>query len=315
MTLSLILITLAIIVLYFGAEAFVKGSSSLALSMGIPPVIVGLTFVAYGTSIPELMTSVSAAFLNEGDIVAGNIIGANTFNNLFILGIAALIAPMRISMQLLRIDAPIMLAVTAVFVIVLFNNSMSRLEGLVFLAGAAAYTMLNIKLALKKPDEEVEKEFDEGIPRGPKQIAWDIVYMILGFGLVYYGAEVMVGNAVKIAREFNISEAVIGITIMGIGTSLPEAAITIIAAARKEADLALGNIIGSVTFRTLGILGACAVIQPFQAPDISLIDLGLMLLSSLILLPFFFHRFTLDRWEGVILLGLYGAYMYHLWPK
>lgn len=313
MLIDFFLILIALAILFGGAEAFVRGSASLALHLGIPPLIVGLTFMAYGTSSPELLTSLTAALDHKGDLVAGNVIGANIFNVTVILGVAALLYPMKVTSRMVKVDVPIMLLVMVMAVVVFLDGHLDRFESILLLSSGVVYTVFNIVVARKSPDEPLAAE-SQSIPKGPKSILLDLALAAAGFGVLIFGSRLMVDEAVKIAHKLNVSEALIGLTIVGVGTSLPELAVTVVAAIRKQTDIAIGNILGSSTFNII-IMGLCGVLVPFAAPDITIWDLAFMFGSSVLLLPFFWHRFTLDRWEGAILFAIYIGYLAHLWPK
>jgi len=312
MTWLLLLLILGVGVLYAGGEGFVFASSSIALRIGWTPLVVGLTLVAYGTSIPELVVSTLAALDQRGDIVYGNILGANIFNTTVILGIASLVSPLRVHPQLLSLHAPAMV-VSSLLVWGLYSlNLVNHITGLFLVTGLAAYTVLNVRLALRTAPEAVETEFRQGLPPKSRHPVIDLLILFASFGLLWVGARMTIHGAIGLARLWHISEAVIGLTIISIGTSLPELAISVTAAARKKADLAIGNVVGSNIFRLIGILGVCAMLAPVKAQDIGWADFMIALAVAVLALLFLYNRRRLLRWEGGVLLLVYAAYMTYL---
>lgn len=315
MLISLLYILASLILLYFGANWLVKGSSSLAIKAGISPLVAGLTVVAFGTSSPELVVGINTALAGQGNITIGNVVGSNLFNICVILGISAIITPMKIKMQLLKIDIPILILVTAGFMLLFIDRHISRFEGVILVTGIVIYTVVNIYLARREKNIEVLDEFEKSVPKN--NVKWYIStgMVLTGIGLLVAGSEFLVKGAVDIARTLGVGETIIGITIIAAGTSLPELASSVIAAMRKEYDIAIGNIIGSNIFNILCIVGVSALTKPLSAIAISNIDLYFMIGVTLLLLPFFRTHYTLKRDEGFFMIALYGMYMYYLWPK
>lgn len=312
MLVLLLLLVIGVAVLYAGGEGFVLASSAIALRIGWSPLVVGLTLVAYGTSIPELIVSTLAALEQKGDIVYGNILGANIFNTTVILGIAAVVSPLRVHPQLLSLHAPAMV-LSSLLVWALYNfNLVNRISGLLLVAGLIVYTLVNVRVSAAIVPEAVETEFRQGLPRKSRHPFLDLFILIASFGLLWVGARMMIHGAVGLARLWNVSEAVIGLTIISIGTSLPELAISVTAAARKKADLAIGNVVGSNIFRLVGILGFCAVLSPIRAVDIAGDDFIVTLAVSILALVFLYNQRRLLRWEGGVLLLGYTMYMVYL---
>lgn len=315
MTLILVYIAVGLVLLYFGAEALVKGAARLAFRTGITALVVGLTVVAFGTSMPEAVVSVQAALSNNGDISIGNVVGSNIFNIAVILGLAALIFPIKVNLQILRVDGPIMLLVTGAFLWVFFDANITRQEAAMLLGGIVAYTLLAIVLAKKDAAKGTDADYTEGIKLEGGSLGADIVFILIGLGLLVGGGHCLVKGAVALAKHWGVSEAIIGLTIVAAGTSLPELATSVVAALRKQADIAVGNIIGSNIFNILFILGIAGLINPLTSPGIGLVDIGVMLGVSLVLLPLMWSGYRINRWEGLFLLAAYGGYLYHLWPK
>jgi len=315
MFLSITFIIVALILLYFGASWLVKGSSALALKAGVSPLVAGLTVVAFGTSSPEMVVGINTAIAGHGNIAVGNVIGSNIFNICIILGISAIVAPLRIKMQLLKIDIPVLIITTIAFMIFFHDRQISRLEGSILLSGIVLYTILNIALARREKTKEIIDEFDKSIPKSNMKWYYSAGMVVIGVGVLVAGSELLVKGAVEVARILGVGETIISLTIIAAGTSMPELASSIVATLKKEYDIAIGNIIGSNIFNILGIIGISSVIRPLSALAISNIDLYIMLGVTLLLLPFFRTKYTLTRDEGIFMVILYLIYLYYLWPK
>lgn len=304
-----LLLLLGFVLLYYGAECLVRGSSSLALRLGLSPLVIGLTVVAFGTSSPELFVSLKAASMGQGEISVGNVVGSNICNIGLILGLCALIAPVKVSSQIIRIDTPIMLAVTALALGLLLDGGVSRLEGAGMFSLLVAYIIFSVVQARRRPADALGTEFAGEIRVSKKGLALDVLLVAAGLLLLVFGARFLVDSAVTIARALGWSEAVIGLTIVAIGTSLPELAATIVAASKREVDIAVGNIVGSNIFNILGILGLSAAVVPLGAEGIGGIDLAVMAGFSLVLWPMSRSGNRISRPEGALLLSAYAAYL------
>jgi cation:H+ antiporter len=243
------------------------------------------------------------------------VIGSNIFNIGAILGIAALVSPMRVQLQLLRFDAPIMLVTAIALAGVLWDHKLERWEGLLLTAGIIAYVIVNVRMSRTQHTAAIDAEFAEGVPHKTKSPWLDAAMIVGGLVLLVIGSRILVDNAVAMARVLGVSEAVIGLTIVAAGTSMPELATSIVAAFKKEADIAIGNIVGSNIFNILGILGISAGIFPLSAPGINPLDLYSMIGISLILVPLLITGKKISRWEGAFLLACYLAYLGAVWPK
>jgi cation:H+ antiporter len=294
-------------ILYFGGETLVRGAVALASRLGLSSLAIGLTVVAFGTSAPELAVSLNAAMNNASDISLGNVIGSNIANIGLILGLSAVISPLVVQAKIIRMDAPIMITSMLLAVVFLLDNQISRLEGLILATALIAYIAFTFLQARKEP-ELVQEEYLQGIPQSRGRLAIDLGLIFLGLGLLIAGGKLLVMAAVSIALLFGMSEAVIGLTIVALGTSLPELTATLVAARRGYGDIAIGNIIGSNIFNVLGILGITALITPLQTGNILWADIICMVLLCLLTYLFLFSRSKVERYEGILLVLLYIAY-------
>lgn len=305
------MLLLASALLYFGADGLVGGSARIAFKMGIKPLIVGLTIVAFGTSSPELVVSINANLAGSGDITLGNVIGSNICNIGLIVGITALIKPINVSLQIVRKDIIIMCGVSVLPILMLIDGQIGRIEGVILILLLIVYLWYNIFIVSKQGNPEADTEIDS-IVKKSKPMWMNIAFIIGGLALLIVGANLFVEHAVEIARFFNISESVIGLTIVAIGTSLPELATSVVASIKGESDISLGNIVGSNIFNILAILGIAAVINPINFGNITYIDLSIMMMFAVVLLPLARTGFIIDRKEGFVLLLLYVGYIYIL---
>jgi len=280
---------------------------ALASRLGLSSLAIGLTVVAFGTSAPELAVSLNAAMNNASDISLGNVIGSNIANIGLILGLSAVISPLVVQAKIIRMDAPIMITSMLLAVVFLLDNQISRLEGLILATALIAYIAFTFLQARKEP-ELVQEEYLQGIPQSRGRLAIDLGLIFLGLGLLIAGGKLLVMAAVSIALLFGMSEAVIGLTIVALGTSLPELTATLVAARRGYGDIAIGNIIGSNIFNVLGILGITALITPLQTGNILWADIICMVLLCLLTYLFLFSRSKVERYEGILLVLLYIAY-------
>lgn len=321
MLLSILLIIAGIAALYFGAEWLVKGAVSLAVGLGMTPLIAGLTVVAFGTSSPELVVSLTAAWNGQGDLALGNVVGSNIFNIAVILALTAAIVPMKVQLQLFKFDTPVLAGTALLFAFFFRDRTIDRWEGAVLFAGLIAYVAANVGMARRQrlPDavaDEFASEITEIAPQTGGSTGWkDGVLIVLGLAFLVAGSRAFVTGAVDIARAYGLSEAVIGLTIVAAGTSLPELASSLVAAFRGQADVAVGNVIGSNVFNTLGILGISSLAAgPLPGAGISTLDLWAMLIATLLLIPIIWTGMRIQRWEGVGLLAGYAVYLFFLWP-
>lgn len=308
------LILVGLILLCLGAEGLVRGSASLALRAGVTPLVVGLTVVAFGTSSPEMVVSTKAAYLGQGSIALGNVVGSNIFNIAVILGLSAIVRPLKVNTQLIRFDMPVMIGVSVLAYLMFRDGILSRPEAALLFAGVVVYTVVVIRMARQERNQEVGKEFEEGTPHTSKSVWLDLAFVLGGLGLLVVGARLFVQGAVDLARVWGVSEAVIGLTIVAAGTSMPELATSMVAAFRKQEDIAIGNIVGSNIFNILAILGVAGLISPFDADGVKPMDFSFMLGTSILLLPLMRWGLRLNRYEGMLFVALYAAYLAVLWP-
>lgn len=312
MVINLAYIAIALVLLFVGAEGLVKGSASLAQRAGLSRLMVGLTIVAFGTSSPELVVSVKAALSQQGDISVGNVVGSNSFNIGVILGFTALVCPIPVHLQVIKVDAPIALGVAFLLPFFLLNQALGRVEGLVLLAGIVTYTWMSVVLGRREGNDV---KSDISTPSVSRHWGIDVAFIAAGLGVLVLGSRLLVDHSVELAKTLGVSEAVIGLTIVAAGTSMPELATSVVAAARKQPDIAIGNIIGSNIFNILAILGLASIISPLHAPGISRLDYGVMIVFTVLLIPLLYTGRLLHRLEGTTLLALYGVYLFILWPK
>ena len=307
-----------LIALVAGAELLVRGASKLALSWGISPLVVGLTIVAFGTSAPEVAVSVGAALDGRTDIAIGNVVGSNVFNVLFILGLSALIIPLTVNAQIIRQEVPIMIGASLLLLVLGLDGVLSPMNSALLLALMLVYTIYLIVQSRRETSVAVLEEFDH-IKRPGKQ--WDSHWLVqalliaVGLVLLVMGSQWLVSASVEFAKALGVSDLVIGLTIVAAGTSMPEVATSIMAALRKERDIAIGNVVGSNTFNILGSLGISGMVASgglAMSPAVLNFDIWVMLAVVFACLPVFISGREIARWEGVVFIGYYVAYAAYL---
>ena len=303
-----------LVLLYFGADWLVQGAVTLALHLGLSPLIVGLTVVALGTSIPETLVSVQAAIGHQGGIALGNVIGSNILNISLVLGLSALLHPLKVDSHLVKADVPLLVGATFMLVVLLEDMHISRMEGAFLLLCIMGYVIGNIMTVKRtSPAEEVIEGME--VPKDTsKTLKKDIGFLCIGLVSLAFGANFLVSGAVDLARLWGLSEALIGLTIVSIGTGTPELATALMAAHRKTSDLAIGNAVGSNLFNIMFVLGIAGLIVPMDAVGIRSSDLYVMLGVTILLLPTVWTGYVLDRKEGFVFLAIYVGYLYYLWP-
>lgn len=299
-----LLLLIGFVLLIKGADFFVDGSSSLARIMKVPSVIIGLTIVAMGTSAPEASVSVNATLAGSNDIAISNVIGSNLFNGLVVVGVCAFMAGFKTNPEILKRDMPLNIIVTAILCIMLLDRHINHIEGIILLISMAVYIAVMVISALKNRETADECK----ILSLPKSL----IFIIGGLIAVIFGGTLVVDNACLIAKDFGVSENFIGLTIIAIGTSLPELVTSITATRKGDSGLALGNAIGSNLFNILFILGMSATICPLNVLSESIIDCIILLVSAVILYVFARTKKTMNRWEGIVCVFLYVGYTAYL---
>ncbi|MBI3776537.1 MAG: calcium/sodium antiporter [Gammaproteobacteria bacterium] len=312
---NIVWFVLGLILLVTGAQLLVRGASKLALSFGVSPLVAGLTIVAFGTSAPEMAVSVQSSLIGQVDIALGNVVGSNIFNVLFILGVCALIAPLVVAPQIIRQEVPIMIGASLLLLALTLDGGVSRMDGALLFALVIAYTVFLIR----QSRQETRATQDEYAQEAGKTLVaqWDrhwsvqLLLIVGGLVLLVLGARWLVEAAVAFARDFGVSEMVIGLTVVAAGTSLPEVATSVVATLRGERDIAIGNVIGSNTLNILAVLGLSSLVAPQPlavAPALLSFDMLVMIAVALACLPIFFTGHRIARWEGGLFLAYYAAY-------
>ena len=302
MLIDIILIVLGVVLVLTGADRLTEGASALARKMNIPEIIIGLTIVAAGTSAPELFVSLVSALKGTPDLAVGNVVGSNTMNAMLIVGCAAMVAPMVISRSTVKKDIPFSVGASMLLILLAFDSFMSRIDGIILLIGFAvfmAYTLLQAKKGQVEDAGEV------------KQInPWlSTLYVVLGLAMLVAGSNLFVDSASSVAYALDVSEGVVGLTVVAGGTSLPELATSVVAARKGQSAMAIGNVIGSNVFNILLILGLTATVCPMQIGGITMVDMSMMVASMLLLWLFSYTKLTVARWEGAVLTTVYLAYL------
>lgn len=299
-------------VLVIGADVLVRGASRLAVSFGVSPLVVGLTVVAFGTSAPEMAVSVGSALAGSADLAIGNVVGSNICNVLLILGISALITPLLVDEQIIRQEIPIMIGVSALLVVMALDGNIGLLESIVLFALVIAYTVFLV-VQSRRASKNVQEEFETEIPTSTWDRHWAVQVGLIAAGLVMLivGADWLVEAAVAFARAFGVSDLVVGLTVVAVGTSMPEIATSIVAAIRGQRDIAVGNVVGSNIFNILAVLGASGIASGAGLPVSEAarnFDLWVMLAVAFACLPIMITGREIARWEGGVFLAYYAAY-------
>ena len=314
---TLVSFLVGVALLIAGAEILVRGASRLAATIGVSPLVIGLTVVAFGTSSPELAVSLQASVAGEPDIALGNVVGSNVFNVLFILGLSALIAPLVVAQRLVRFDVPLMIGVSVLLLVLALDGSISQFDGLVLTGGIVGYCLFAIRQSLSESPAvraEYEKEFGDRALRTSQRLL-NILLVVIGLGMLMLGSRWLLSGAVAIAEALGVSKLVIGLTIIAAGTSLPEVATSVVAGIRRERDIAVGNVVGSNLFNVLAIVGFSSVVAADGirvAPAALRFDIPVMIAVSAACLPIFFTGYRIARWEGLLFLAYYAGYTLYL---
>lgn len=316
MLVTVLLLAGGLVLLTAGASLLVRGAASLALRLGLTPLVIGLTVVAFGTSAPELVVSVQAALAGSGGIAVGNVVGSNIANVGLILALAALIRPVAVDRLLLRRDVPLMIGVSLIAAAMLWDGRLGRMEGTGLIVGLVAYIVWSIRAARAETAAAaaaVAAAHADSIPAQPEGAVWrDLLLVAAGLGALVYGADLLVGAAVVLATAARISPDIIGLTVVAVGTSLPEMATSVVAAVRGQSEIAAGNVVGSNLFNLLGILGTAAVVKPLHAPGLEVLDFAVMVAFAVAALVLMATRRRLVWWEGAVLLAGYVGYVGYL---
>ncbi len=317
MILSVLLLAGGGLLLYLGAEWLIRGAVELGGRLGVKPLFIGLTVVSVGTSAPEFVVCVLAVLQGSPDIVMGNVLGSNMANVGLILGLAAVMKPLSVSPRVVRRDLPWMLLITVLTLPLLWNLGLGRIEGMILIGVLGAYLVSLVPHAREEGAALVEITLDEPAPKGQARpgridslrvIAMPLALVVVGSLALVGGGQGIVRGASRLAMDLGVSELVIGLSAVAIGTSLPELATTVVAAARRESDMAVGNIVGSNIFNLTFVLGGTALVQPFAlVPRILTVELPVTFFISLLLLPLAIHHLNLTRWKGCLLLAGYVA--------
>jgi cation:H+ antiporter len=312
MATTIVLLIIGLIVLIVGGDYLVKGSSSIALRLRLSPLVVGLTIVAFGTSAPELLISVQSALKGSPDIAMGNVVGSNICNLALVLGLTAVINPVRVLSNSIKVDWPMTMGSAILLFLVVREGTLGAIEGIIFLAGLGIYLVFTItKSRMDVKSERLKMEEDQ-IPDAPKKQMWkDIFFIALGCLALYYGSEWFVSSTIDLAISIGVEERVVGLTVVAFGTSLPEMVTAAVASYKGESDLALGNLMGSNIFNILAILGITAIIKPIYVNEVILNnDIIWMLMITLMILPLMIVRREVGRGDGLVLLVVYVIYVY-----
>lgn len=314
--LTFVALAAGLVCLVVGAEVLVRGAASIATRLGIAPIIIGLTVVAFGTSAPELAVSVSAGFGGRGEVAFGNVVGSNIVNTLLILGGSAAIASLVVTQRIIRLDIPLLIGASVVALVLSLDNEIGRLDGLVLFAGIVGYTGWLIRAA-RRERSDVLAEYDEAVEELEvevidKPLPVQAGFVAAGLAILVAGSQLLVTSATDIAESLGVSDLVIGLTVVAVGTSLPELATSLLAAYRGQRDIAVGNVVGSNLFNLMSVLGLTGLVSPDPIPvaDSSLqVDFPVMLAATVVLVPIIWKGFTIRRWEGLVLMGFYALYV------
>ncbi len=303
-------------VLYYGAEWLVRGSARLAASLGVSPIVVGLTVVSFGTSAPELVVCTVAALGGNPDLAVGNVMGSNLANIGLILGLTAMVSPLKVQARVVWREVPLMLLVTVALYPLIWDGMLQRGDGVVLLFALTAYLIFVFQSVGDEPPE-ILGEYEDFMKASTESKVSvrlpDVLWVLLGSASLVLGGYCIVEGAAQVASALGISQVVIGLTVVAIGTSLPELATSLVAAARQEADIAVGNVIGSNIFNIAAILGTTAVLAPIAIPEqVVTHELPAVLLMSALLVPFLRTKWLISRWEGAFLLSTYVALGFYL---
>ena len=310
-------VTLGLTMLYFGAEWLVKGSAEIAIKFGISPLVVGLTVVAFGTSAPELLVCLQANFHGKGDLAIGNIVGSNICNIAMVLGASAIIFPLSIHLQILKREMVILLATSLLFVGMIYDHQLSQVDGIILFIGIIAYVIFSVLQARRSPESDLDEtlsteEIEAVLKGGNQRLLIDVGLILLGIALLIIGSDRLVFGAEAIAIYFGVPDAIIALSLVAFGTSLPELATGVMASWRKQGDIVVGNAIGSCIFNILAVGGLTAAISPIITTELNWIDLTVMVGTAAASWIMMRSDRSISRIEGAIMLAAYFGYCFYL---
>lgn len=300
---SIILVVVGVALVLWGADRLTDGATALAQRMNVPQIVIGLTVVAMGTSMPEFFVSMVSAIKGTPDLAVGNVVGSNIFNTMFIVGISAAVAPMAISRSAVRKDIPFAVVATLMLSVMCMDGNISRTDAGILFALFIVFMVYTLRLA-RKGAVDVEEKKKEDL-----SVVMSSVFIIVGLACLIGGSNLFVNGASAIAKALNVSDAVIGLTVVAMGTSLPELATSVVAARKGRSAMAMGNVIGSNVFNILMILGVTGMITPMQIEGITMTDMGVMLVGMVLVWMFSYTKYKVARWEGFVLAVMFVGYM------
>ena len=313
MLLSILYILVGVVVVLWGADRLTEGAVGVAERLHIPQLVIGLTIVAIGTSMPEFCVSFVSALKGTADLAVGNVVGSNIFNSLMIVGITAMVAPMTILKNTVRLDIPFALLASIILAAFCYDGELTRLDAGILFGLFVVFMFITLQHAKKGKKEQgarSEKQEASSKEQGEEMPVWKIVLLILvGLACLVLGSNVFVDGATKVATALGIRDAVIGLTVVAMGTSIPELATSVVAARKGNSGIAIGNVLGSNVFNILLVIGLTGVISPMHIQGITWIDLSMLILSMVLLLLFSYTKYTIARWEGAVLTTLFVGYI------
>ena len=306
MILNILFIVIGIVLVLWGADRLTDGAVAVAEKMKMPQIVIGLTIVAMGTSMPEFCVSLISALKGTSDLAVGNIVGSNIFNTLLIVGVSALVAPMSIMKTTVRKDIPFALVASALLLIMCLDEDISRIDAAILFVMFLIFMYITLRGAKAQGTDVEEKE------KKPMATWLSVVWILVGLACLIGGSNLFVDGATAVATKLGVSEAVIGLTIVAGGTSLPELATSVVSARKGNSGIAIGNVLGSNVFNVLAILGLTGVISPMTLKGITMTDLSMMVISIILIWLFSFTKYKIERWEGAILTAVFVGYIYSL---
>ena len=306
MILNILFIVIGIVLVLWGADRLTDGAVAVAEKMKMPQIVIGLTIVAMGTSMPEFCVSLISALKGTSDLAVGNIVGSNIFNTLLIVGVSALVAPMSIMKTTVRKDIPLALVASALLLIMCLDGDISRIDAAILFVMFLIFMYITLRGAKAQGTDLEEKE------KKPMATWLSVVWILVGLACLIGGSNLFVDGATAVATKLGVSEAVIGLTIVAGGTSLPELATSVVSARKGNSGIAIGNVLGSNVFNILAILGLTGVLSPMTLKGITMTDLSMMVISIILIWLFSFTKYKIERWEGAILTAVFVGYIYSL---